>query len=284
MTMSTLYEKFLKWINEDCPFGDITTEALIPEDTWVKAVVLAKSYAITACVEDVINVLKRLGIEVLNYVKSGTEVRPGDIVMELKGRARSILTIERTLLNLLIHLFGIATTTRKIVEMVRKVNPKVRIAATRKTIPGIGYLAKKAVMYGGGDTHRFSLSDAVIIKDNHLKIIGDVERAVKAVKSRISFIHKVEVEVSNVEDAIKAAKAGADIIMLDNMKVEDVKKVLEELKRLGLRERVIVEVSGGITPNNILDYARLDIDVISLSAITINPERVDLSLEIIEVL
>ena len=145
------------------------------------------------------------------------------------------------------------------------------------------YLVKKAVACCGGDTHRLSLSDAILIKDNHLKIVGDVEKAIRLIKERASFIHKVEIEVTDVDEAIKAAKAGADIIMLDNMSVNEVRKVIEKLKELGLRDKVVIEVSGGITPKNVAEYAKLDVDVISMSYITMNPERVDLSLEVVEV-
>ena len=273
----------MRWLREDCPFSDLTSEFIVDDNVYVRAVVISKSHAIAACVEDIVEILKWLGINVIRHVSSGTALKPGDIVMEIYGKARTILLVERTILNLLTHLFGVATTTRKIVDVIRRINPKVRIAATRKIIPGLRYLVKKAVAYGGGDTHRFSLSDAVLIKDNHLKIIGDVEKAIRLVKERVSFIHKVEIEVTNVNEAIKAAKAGADIIMLDNMSVNEVKKVIDKLKKLGLRSKVIIEVSGGITPKNVTEYARLDVDVISMSYITMNPERIDLSLEVTEV-
>jgi nicotinate-nucleotide pyrophosphorylase (carboxylating) len=139
----------------------------------------------------------------------------------------------------------------------------------------------EVVVYSGGDTHRFSLSDAVLVKDNHIAILGGVANAVKTARERASFIYKVEVEVKSLEEAIEA---GADVIMLDNMSVEECSNVLNELKRRGLRDKVIIEVSGGIGFDNIADYAKLDVDVISTSRITMNPERVDISLEVIEVL
>jgi len=278
-----LVQDFIRWLREDSPFGDLTSELLIPKGVRVRAVVIAKSEAIAACVEDLAEALNALGVRVTKLVPSGTPLKPRDVVMELVGEARKLLLVERTLLNLVKYLFGVATTTRTFVEEARRANPRVRVAATRKVIPGLRYLAKKAVRAGGGDTHRFSLSDGVIIKDNHLAVIGDVSRAVKLAREGVSFMHRVDVEVQSLEDAIKAAEAGADVVMLDNMTPEQVREVVEELRRRGLRDRVIVEVSGGITPENLREYASLDVDVISTSYITMNPVRVDVSLEFVEV-
>lgn len=278
-----LVQDFIRWLREDSPFGDLTSELLIPKGVRVRAVVIAKSEAIAACVEDLAEALNALGVRVTKLVPSGTPLKPRDVVMELVGEARKLLLVERTLLNLVKYLFGVATTTRTFVEEARRANPRVRVAATRKVIPGLRYLAKKAVRAGGGDTHRFSLSDGVIIKDNHLAVIGDVSRAVKLAREGVSFMHRVDVEVQSLEDAIKAAEAGADVVMLDNMSPEQVRGVVEELRRRGLRDRVIVEVSGGITPENLREYASLDVDVISTSYITMNPVRVDVSLEFVEV-
>ena len=225
-------------------------------------------------------ILKKLGIEILNMKSSGEFINPGDAIMSLRGNAKKILSKERVLLNLLIYLFGVATTTKLFVDKVREVNKKVRIAATRKTIPGLRLLTKKAVKIGGGDTHRLSLSDAILIKDNHIKVIGDVVKAVELAKKYRSFIHKVEVEVSSVEEAVKAASLGVDVIMLDNFTPNDVRRVINELYKCGIRENVIIEVSGGITLENINEYAAMDIDVISSSVITMNPVKVDLSLEV----
>jgi len=275
-----LASKILEWVREDAPFGDITTELLVPEGRSVEAVIIAKSSGVVACVSDVARALKILGLEAAPLVGDGEEVRRGTAVMKLGGDARSILLFERTILNILMLLAGIATKTRKIVDIVRSVNPRVRVAATRKVVPGLRALVKKAVALGGGDTHRFSLSDAILIKDNHIAIVGDVEKAVRLAKSRASFAHKVEVEVTEPSDAVRAARAGADIVMLDNMSPSKVAEALELLKREGLRDRVVVEVSGGIDEDNVAAYAKLDPDVISTSVITMKPERVDMSLEI----
>jgi len=204
--------------------------------------------------------------------------------MEITGDARVVLVLERSLLNALSYLMGVVRETRRVVELVRSVNPRVRVAATRKTIPGLRMLVKKAVSVGGADTHRLSLSDAILIKDNHLAIIGDVETAVRRAKAKSTFMHKVEVEVSNADDAVKAVKAGADAVLVDNAAPQQLREVIERLKAEGLRDRVIVEVSGGVKPENIALYAEADPDVISTSHITMRASPVDISLEVVEVI
>lgn len=278
-----MFRRMLSFLEEDSPFWDVTTEALVPETAVIRAYVVVKQRAVVACVDDVSLFLRRLGLEVRQLARDGDLVESGSTLMELVGSARTILSIERSVLNLLMHCSGIATEVRRLVEQVRRVNSRVRIAATRKTLPGLRYFEKKAVVAGGGDTHRLSLSDAVLIKDNHIKIIGSVREAVRLAKERASFAHKVEVEVSTVEEAVEAAESGADIVMLDNMKPEDVAKAIDELKRRGLRDRVLIEVSGGVTAENILEYAKLDVDVISCGYVTLSSKAIDMSLEIAEV-
>jgi nicotinate-nucleotide pyrophosphorylase (carboxylating) len=275
--------ELLEWIKEDAPLGDITTELLIPEDVKVVAVVLAKEECIVAGTEDLARALEMLGVQVDVLRRSGERAAKGDTIMKLKGYARTILLVERTLLNVLSYLCGVATATRLLVEKARKVNPKVRIAATRKTPPYLRYLAKRAVAAGGGDTHRMSLSDAILIKDNHLAIVGSVEEAVKRARKKASFIHKVEVEVSSLDEAIEAARAGADVIMADNVDPHTLREIVSALQREGLRDKVLVEVSGGITPENVEQYAAAGPDIISTSYMTMKARAVDLSLEVVEV-
>jgi nicotinate-nucleotide pyrophosphorylase (carboxylating) len=284
MAQEIVLRKFLDFLEEDVPFWDLTTNVLIPESVVIKAHVVTKQDCIVACIDDVVYFLKKLGLQVKKLVEDGVEVKKGTALLEITGSARTILGVERLILNVLMHCSGIATEVRRLANLIKEVNGKVRIAATRKTLPGLRYFEKKAVFVGCGDTHRLSLSDAILIKDNHVKIIGGVEEAVKAAKSRASFVHKIEVEVSTIEEAIKAAQSGADVIMLDNMRPEEVARVVEELKKKGLRDRVLIEVSGGITSENILEYAKLDIDVISCSYITMSSKAVDMSLEVVEVI
>lgn len=156
----------------------------------------------------------------------------------------------------------------------------MRIAATRKTTPGFRVFEKKAVFLGGGDTHRFNLSDAVLIKDNHIKILG-LEECLRRARERASFTKKIEVEIESLDDMIKAAEGGADIIMFDNMAPEKIARGVELLEETGLRNSVLLEASGGITPDNIREYAASGVDVISLGALTRNARWIDLSLEIV---
>ncbi len=274
-------EDFYRWIKEDSPFGDYTTEILFKNDSRdISALIISKSEGLIACIEDICEVLEKFGIKCEVYIHSGKTISKGSVIARLRGSLHKILLVERTILNLLMYLSGVATTTRRLVELVRSVNPNVRVAATRKILPGLRYLVKKAVKIGGGDTHRFSLSDAVLIKDNHIKLIGSVRKAVEIAKRGVSFIHKVEVEVSNAHDALEAAKAGADIIMLDNVTPEEVEKTVKLLEVEGFRDKVIIEVSGGINPDNIVEYAKAGPDIISTSYITMRPEIVDMSLEV----
>lgn len=276
-------EALLRFIKEDVVLEDITSEALIPRGYVVKAAVITEEDGIIAGNRFIIPLLRRMNLETLRYVEDGEMVERGTIVLEIRGEARSVLAVERTLLNFLMVLSGIATYTRKLVETVRTVNSKVAIAATRKVHPGLEYFEKYAVTVGGGHTHRFGLFDMVLIKDNHLAIVKSISKAVKDTKRRYGMFKKIEVEVRSAEEALEAAKAGADIIMLDNVGVDEISKALELLRKHELRNRVLVEVSGGINEFNIIDYAKLDIDIISLSKITLGAPPLNMKLEIVEV-
>jgi len=268
----------LRFLEEDVPFGDVTSEAVIPEDLEAEAVIIAKQDGVIAGLEEAKVLFEHFGVKVELKAKDGDEVKKGTVVIKLKGNARKILLVERTALNIIGRMSGIATQTRKLVEKIRTVSPKVRVAGTRKTL--LKPLDKKAILIGNGEPHRFSLSDAILIKDNHLALVP-LEEAIKRAKA-FSVYKVVEVEVESVEDALKAAKAGADVIMLDNMTPEQITKVLEALKHEGFRDKVKIEVSGGITEENIQDYAKLDIDVISLGALTHSVKNFDVSLEILK--
>lgn len=274
-------ETLLQFLREDVVFEDVTSEALIPRGCVIRAAIIAESEGVVAGNRFVVPLLRRLGLDVLGHVEDGRRVERGSVVLEMRGEARTILTAERTLLNFLMVLSGVATHTRRLVETVRRVNGRVVIAATRKLHPGLGYFEKYAVAVGGGVTHRFGLFDMVLIKDNHLAVVGGVSKAVEEAKKRYGMFKKVEVEVKRAEEALEAAKAGADIVMLDNMSVDEVSRALELLRVAGLRGRVLVEVSGGIDESNIEDYARLDVDIISLSRITLGAPPLSMKLEVL---
>jgi nicotinate-nucleotide pyrophosphorylase (carboxylating) len=185
------------------------------------------------------------------------------------------------MLNLLSRMSGIATFTRTLTGKLREAGFKAKIAATRKSAPGMLYFDKKAVTIGSGDPHRLHLDDMILIKDNHLAIVGSVEKAVKKAKENASFSKKIEVEVTKANDAMHAAKAGADIIMLDNFSPKQAKTTVEMLKKAGFGE-VLMEVSGGITSENLLAYAAAQVDIISMGELTHSVKALNLSLEIIK--
>ena len=173
-------KRILEFLAEDLGFGDVTTEALIPEEIKARAVILAKQAGVIAGIDEVSAIFRLFNLKIRTFVTDGSKVeRPRTVVMEVEGPAKFILMYERVALNILMRMSGIATLTAKFVEKARKVNSKVLVACTRKTTPGFRYFEKKAVMMGGGDTHRFRLDDMVLIKDNHIKIVGSVGRAVK---------------------------------------------------------------------------------------------------------
>lgn len=274
--MKDIIEYMLK---EDCGFGDVTSNALIPEDKIFEARLKSKDDGILAG----INIIKKLfldyGIEIISSMNDGDEIQKGDLLLELKGNARTILLLERTALNLLMRMSGVATATNRVVTKVKSVNPKVRVAGTRKTSPALQQFDKIAISIGGGDTHRFALDDMVLIKDNHIAVVGSVKEALEIAKSKVSFSKKIEIEVENVSDAIIACENGADIVMLDNMTPSGVDSTLNSLIDEGLRSNVLIEISGGIDEDNILDYARSDVDIISLGSLTHSTPSLNFSLD-----
>lgn len=274
-------QDILNMLYEDIGFEDITTKALIPEDIQVKGRIICKENGVVAGLGLVSTILDEFSIKNTLNKGDGENAVSGDVIMELEGDGRTVITIERTVLNLLMKLSGIATLTSELIGKVRKVNSNVIVAGTRKTTPGLQFFEKDAIRAGGGDTHRYRLDDCVLIKDNHLAVVGDVEKAVKLAKSYVSFTKKIEIEVENREDALKAAKAGADIVMLDNRSPDEIKAILSALENEGLRDKILIEVSGGINPDNIVEYAKTGVDVISTGFITHSAPALDISLEII---
>lgn len=266
-------KKLLEFLEEDMPYGDVT--AITPRD--VEAVIVSKGEGVLAGVEVVKILFELAGIIVMESKGDGDWVRSEEVVMRLRGKSDSILSTERLALNILMRMSGIATATAKMVERARRVNPKVVIAATRKTTPGFRFFEKMAVEIGGGDAHRFSLSDCLMLKNNHIAVAGSLEEAMKVKRS---FTKKLEVEVGNIEDAVRAAELGADIIMLDNFTPEMVAEAVEELRIRGMRDKVVIEVSGSVTPENVAEFAAMDVDVISSGYITHSAPALDFSLRV----
>ena len=174
---------------------------------------------------------------------------------------------------------GVATITNRIVNKVHDVNPKIRVAGTRKTAPALQKYDKLAIAIGGGDSHRNALDDMILIKDNHIAVVGSVKKALELAKENNSFSKKIEIEVESTEDAIIACENGADIVMFDNMTPQEVQDTLNALEEKDLRKDVLIEISGGITEDNILDYAPLDVDIISLGSITHQASSLNFSLD-----
>jgi nicotinate-nucleotide pyrophosphorylase (carboxylating) len=270
-------DSLLNFIWEDAPFGDLTSDTIIP-DIDCHATISIEMQATVAGLEEAAALFNYFGIQVDQSVKDGTAVDTGDILLKIHGNAKKILLVERAALNIVGRMSGIATMTAKFVKQVQSVNPKCRVAATRKTCPGLRELDKKAVVCGGGYPHRSSLSDGILIKNNHLALIG-LEDAITKARSRYLH-HSVEVEVGSAEDAVRAAQAGSDIIMFDNMSTEDVRESLDALKHRGLRDRVVIEISGGISSENILSYAATGVDVISIGALTHSVSNIPVHLHI----
>ncbi len=271
--MRTKIEEFLR---EDIGPGDITSELVVPADLKARGRIVSKSRGILAGAEEAAEVFKVLGCTVTSVAKDGSRISRGQVVLEVKGPARAVLAGERLALNFLMRMSGIATLTRELVQRSRKANPEVRIAATRKTTPGFREYEKKAVMLAGGDPHRMGLYDAVLIKDNHIRLAGGVGEALRRAK-RSSFTKKVEIEVENRRDALLAARGGADIIMLDNFRPDQVRALAKDLRRV--RPDIIIEASGGIGPENVIAYAR-SADIVSLGWLTHSVKSLDFSMDI----
>jgi nicotinate-nucleotide pyrophosphorylase (carboxylating) len=272
-------EKLRRILIEDVGQGDVTAAAVIPPNLAVKAEVRAKEDGTAAGIEEAVILAESLGLKTTVKVSDGEKIRSNQVLMQICGDAQTILSAERTLLNLLSRMSGIATKTRALTEKLQKAGVKTKIAATRKSAPGLLYFDKKAVAIGGGDPHRVHLDDMILIKDNHIAIVGSVEEAVKKAKVNASFTKKIEVEVTNAEDALKAAAAGADIIMLDNFSSEQAKQASDALRKAGFGS-VLLEVSGGITSENLLEYAKAQVGVISMGELTHSVKALDISLEI----
>jgi nicotinate-nucleotide pyrophosphorylase (carboxylating) len=264
---------------EDMPAGDITTDALVPPHIKGKATIIAKATGILAGIEIARLVFLKVDpfLKFSILIEDGRPIKPRDMVAAIEGNAAGILKAERTALNFLQHLSGIATATRQYVELVNGL--PVEIMDTRKTIPGMRALEKYAVSVGGGKNHRMGLSDMVLIKDNHIAILRrkglGIGEIVRLARSKTAGNIKIEIETTNPADAREAAEAGADIVMLDNMSTED----MREAVRL-VDHRVILEASGGVNLDSILQIARTGVDCISIGALTHSARTLDISLEL----
>ncbi len=273
-------EALEKFLDEDIGHGDIATDALVDSRTKATGQVVCKERAVVAGLSESIILLKLLGCKGKSKVRDGQEVPAGTIILELSGPGSSLLKVERVLLNLLSHMSGVATATAELVSIAKKNGSSVRIACTRKTLPGLRYFEKRAVELGGGDTHRLRLDDAVLIKDNHLELVGSITESVRMAKAKVSFTKKIEVEATSPNQAVEAAQVEADIVLLDNMTPREVKRSVDLLETKKLRGHILVEVSGGITLDNLESYVKTGVDVISVGSITHSAKAIDMSMEL----
>ncbi len=265
-------KQLLQFLAEDIGKGDITSNLLPKKKISVK--IISRENAIIAGASYAKEIFKLKGCSSKILKKDGSKIKPNQSIMIISGDAGNILTCERTALNLLTRMSGIATQTN---NLIKKIPKKTKLYATRKTAPGLRYFDKEAVEIGGGKKHRLTLDEMVMIKDNHIAISESLLSLIKKTKKKYK---KFEVEVENIPDAVLSAKEGATIIMLDNFTPTQIKKTIQTLKKLKLRNKVLLEASGGITYKNISKYGQTQVDIISVGSITNSVKGIDMSLEI----
>ena len=272
---TNIKKELLRFISEDIQGGDITS-VLLPKKK-IKAKIISRQEGVLAGVKFAGDIFRLKGCNVKIIKKDGAKLKSNQIILQISGNAGTVLSCERTALNLLSRMSGIATQTNFLVSKIRKINTKTKLYSTRKTAPGLRFFDKEAIMIGGGHKHRMSLNDMVMIKDNHLLVTNSMEGIIKNARKR----HKhVEVEVENQRDAILAASSGATIVMLDNFSPVQIKKTITALQKKKLRNKVKLEASGGINSKNITAYAKTGVDMISVGYITNSVKSLDLSLEV----
>jgi len=268
-------QKLQEFLSEDLGRGDITSNLLEKKEISARIITRQETIVSGTNFAKQLFSLKKCKTRIIK--KDGTKVKPNQVILEMKGNTTAILSCERTCLNLLSRMCGISTKTNKLNAIIRKVNKKTKLFATRKTAPGLRYFDKIAVEIGGGKKHRMTLNEMIMFKDNHLAVGKSIFSLVaKAKKTR----KKIEVEVENEKDAILVATLGVDIIMLDNFTPKQIKNTINNLISLNLRKKVKIEASGGINEKNIARYARTGVDMISVGEITNSVQGIDLSLEI----
>lgn len=260
-------------LEEDIPYGDITTSSIVAKGSKAKASLIAKEDGIICGLPVFERVFTILGeVEFAPLIEEGSRVKCGDIIGEVKGDALNILMGERVALNLLQRMSGIATLTNKYVNELKGLNTK--LLDTRKTTANLRILEKYAVKIGGGNNHRFSLSDGILIKDNHIGYAGSIKEAIRLAKANSSFVRKIEVETESKADVLEALEAGADIIMLDNMSPSEASDMVKLIDG-----RALIECSGNITLDTVVDYALSGVDFISSGELTHSVKAFDISLK-----
>ena len=273
MNWLTIDKLIIEAIKEDVPQNDITTEFIIGNECNCSVDLIAKEHGVIAGLPVFERVFKILGEVTIEFLKKdGDVVSQGQCIAKLRGKTKHILTGERTALNFLQRMSGIATLTKIYVDKLK--GSGVKVLDTRKTTPNMRIFEKYAVKIGGGCNHRYNLSDGVLIKENHISAAGGIKAAVNIIRQNVSFIKKIEVEVETLEQIDEALEAGVDIIMLDNMDVVTMKRAVEIINK-----KALIEASGNITINNILEVANSGVDFISVGALTHSYKVLDLSMK-----
>lgn len=275
MFISEIDRIIVNAIREDIPSGDITTDNIIDEKARSKAYMMAKDTGVIAGLDVAKRVFEYLDDSVVfeKMVEDGQIVKYGDVIAKIEGNTRALLKGERTALNLLQRMSGIATKTKKIADIIK--GTKARLVDTRKTTPGLRVLEKYAVRVGGGYNHRYCLSDGVLIKDNHIKAAGSLTKAIELVREKIPHTIKIEVETENIGQVEEALNGSADIIMLDNMGLDKIKEAVKIING-----RALTEVSGNVNIDNIYDIACTGVDIISVGGLTHSVNAFDISMKI----
>jgi nicotinate-nucleotide pyrophosphorylase (carboxylating) len=268
-------EIILKALKEDINYLDVTTEYLIPDNQESDAVFLAKDDGVLCGINIALRVFELLddSIKAEIFKNDGDILQKGDIIANIHGKTKALLMGERTSLNLLQHMSGVATGVHTLAELIK--HTKAKVADTRKTLPGLRALQKYAVTVGGGKNHRFNLTDAAMIKDNHIDAVGSITKAVNALRKRAGHTIKIEVETRNLDEVREALEVKAEIIMLDNMSCEQMKQAVEIVDG-----RALLEASGNITEYTIKNIAETGVDIISVGAITHSATAMDISMKI----
>ena len=263
-------------LTEDINYIDSTADLLIPEDSISSAYFMSKADGVLCGLEVALRVFTILDPEmkIECRFKDGDKVKYGDIIAEFTGHTRLMLKAERTSLNLLQHMSGISSYTNKCVELVKGTNAS--IADTRKTLPGLRPLQKYAVTVGGGRNHRYNLTDAAMLKDNHIDAAGGITNAITLLRGKLGHMVKIEVETRNLDEVAEALHAGAEIIMLDNMSLEAMRKAVAMAKG-----KALIEASGGITLETLRPVAETGVDIISIGALTHSVKAFDISMKLV---
>jgi len=269
-------KELLRFLSEDVRSGDITSALLTKKK--IVAKIISRQQGVIAGIKFAKNLFQLKGCTVKAFVKDGAKVKRNQKILQVSGNTQSVLSCERTVLNLLSRMSGIATQTSFLVSKIRSVSKKTSLYSTRKTAPGLRIFDKEAVKIGGGHKHRMALDEMIMIKDNHLVLCNSMEDIIKQAQKKRK---RVEIEVENQKDALLAAKMGASIIMLDNFTPTKIKRTIAALRKKKMRNKVKLEASGGITSKNIIAYARTGVDMISVGSITNSVSALDLSLEVI---